>query len=82
VQSLPPLEIVLASIRARAGIELTQDQFDDDLVGLGVDSLAAIDVANDMEEALGIVIDDREIVRFRTVNMIARYFETLRPNHD
>jgi acyl carrier protein len=69
------IRILLVSIRERTGMEISEDQFDEDLITLGVDSIRAIEIANDMEDALGILIDDREIVGFRTVNVIGDYFE-------
>jgi acyl carrier protein len=46
------------------------EQYDADLTALGVDSLMAIDIAHHLEEELGIVIDDREALGFRSVNAI------------
>jgi len=72
------LEMLLLRILAeQADLELTPERYDADLIALGLDSIVAIDIANELEAALGLVIDDREIYRFRTVNSILAYFERL-----
>jgi acyl carrier protein len=69
------LEILLKSIKDNTNIEIKQNQYDENLTDLGIDSIFAIEIANDMEDALDIVIDDRDIVKFETINLIVEYFE-------
>jgi acyl carrier protein len=65
--------IVVGIIEQQACLTLTRELYDADLTGLGIDSLMAIDIANELEAALDRVIDDREVLRFRCVNDILDY---------
>ncbi len=65
--------IVVGIIEQQACLTLTRELYDADLTGLGIDSLMAIDIANELESALHAVIDDREVLRFRCVNDILDY---------
>jgi acyl carrier protein len=65
--------IVVGIIQQQACLTLTRELYDADLTGLGIDSLMALDIANELEDALDAVIDDREVLRFRCVNDILDY---------
>jgi acyl carrier protein len=65
--------IVIGIIEDRACVKVTPDSYDTDLTDLGIDSLAAIDIAHGVESALDAVIDDGEVLRLRTVNEILDY---------
>ena len=65
--------IVVGIIEQQACLTLTRELYDADLTGLGIDSLTAIDIANELECALHATIDDREVLRFRCVNDILDY---------
>jgi acyl carrier protein len=67
--------VLLNSIKKHSKIDVPEKDFDTDLTNMGIDSLTAVHIANDMEDALDIVIDDKDIVKFRTVNLILSYFE-------
>jgi acyl carrier protein len=64
------LSVLLGILKDHLGEVLGPEQYDADLTELGVDSLMAIEVAHHLEEELGIVIDDRDALGFRTVNAI------------
>lgn len=68
------LENLLQSISQHANVMVQPAQYDEKLNNLGVDSIYAIDVANDMEDMLDIIIDDRDILQFDSVNNIMNYF--------
>lgn len=70
------LESLLASIKENAQIEIKKEDFNKPLVSMGIDSLYAVEIANDLEEALDVVIDDRDIAKFTSVNAILNYFES------
>lgn len=64
------LPVLLEILSERLGSRLVPEQFDADLTELGVDSLMAIEISHRLEEELSIVIDDREVLGFRSVNAI------------
>lgn len=67
---------LLASIRRHAGVEVREEDFGTDLVELGVSSLVALEIAIDLEEALEIIIDERDLPQFRSVARIVEIYET------
>ncbi len=69
------LPVLLRILQHHLGDVPRPDQYDADLTELGVDSLMAIEIAHRLEEELGIVINDREALGFRSVNAI---YSTLR----
>ena len=48
-----------------------------DLVTFGIDSMAALGIINDVEDRLGVVVDDRAALRLRTIEAIVAYLEAL-----
>lgn len=64
------LPVLLGILSEQLGKTIGPEQFDADLTELGVDSLMAIEISHRLEEALNIVIDDREVLGFRSVNAI------------
>lgn len=56
-------------------VEIKPQDFDTPLVDLGLDSVYAVEIANEMEDLLGITIDDRDIATLKTVNIMLKYFE-------
>ena len=69
------LKVLIRILEEQTGERLGPDKYDVDLTALGVDSLAAIEVAHQLEEALNLTIDDREVLGFRTVNAICATLE-------
>ena len=61
---------VVGIIEEAACVQLTRELYDTDLTQLGIDSLMALDIANEIESALDTVIDDRDVLRFRNVTDI------------
>lgn len=64
------LPVLLGILNEQLGKPIGPEQFDTDLTELGVDSLMAIEISHRLEEELNIVIDDREVLGFRSVNAI------------
>lgn len=73
------LALVLATIERVGKIKLTEAQYDDNLLRLGIDSIKAIQVINDLEDELDVVIDDSQLRHFTSIRAIAAYIETM-PN--
>ena len=48
-----------------------------DLGKLGLDSMAALDLITEVEDRLGVIVDDRQALRLRNVDAIATYLATL-----
>lgn len=67
-------EAVLATGRV-ASLGPGDDQ--KDLARLGLDSMAALDIITDVEDRLGVIVDDRQALRLRTIEAIAAYLATL-----
>ena len=65
--------IVVQVIEKTACLKLGPELYGADFSGLGIDSLAAIDIAQGLEDQLDRVIDDRDVLRFRSVNDILDY---------
>ncbi|MCK5073905.1 MAG: acyl carrier protein [Bacteriovoracaceae bacterium] len=72
------LEHLISSIKKNAEIVIEEKDFDTDIVELGIDSIFAIEIANDIEEFLDIVIDDRDIGKFRSINVMLEYFDMVK----
>lgn len=68
------LAALLSSINKHGGVRIDAKDYDADLTDLGIDSTVAIEIANELEDILGILIDDKDLVHFRTVNQILQYF--------
>ena len=69
------LEVLLNSVKEHGEVEIEESNFSTNLVDLGVDSISAVEVANDMEDFLDIEIDDRDIAKFVSIEAIVKYFE-------
>lgn len=74
------LPILLAILQEQLGETIGPERFDADLTTLGVDSLMALEIAHRLEEALSIVIDDREALAFRSVNAIRATLQRTSPS--
>ncbi|MBI5546571.1 MAG: acyl carrier protein [Deltaproteobacteria bacterium] len=48
-----------------------------DLADLGVDSMAALGIISEIEDSLGIVVDDRDALKLRNIEAIVGYLEDL-----
>lgn len=72
------LNHIIAFIKKNADVTVEQKDYDSDLTELGVDSIFALELANEMEELLDIVIDDRDIEKLRSINSIMEYFQAIR----
>lgn len=70
-EQMPQVSVLLRILDQQLGARLGPEQFDADLTQMGVDSLMALEIAQQLEEAFEIVIDDREALSFRTVNDIS-----------
>jgi acyl carrier protein len=68
--SLRILTVLLEILKEQLGETISPERFGADLTELGVDSLMALDISHRLEDELGIVIDDRDALGFRTVNAI------------
>lgn len=64
------LPVLLQILQEQLGRALTPDLFGADLSELGVDSLMAIEIAHRLEDALGVTIDDRDVLGFRNIDSI------------
>ena len=71
---------LLESIKKHANVELKNSQYDQNLTELGIDSIKSLDIANDMEDLLDIIIDDKDIIHFRSMNKILDYFDQKHTN--
>ena len=58
---------VLRAVADAAGVAPDRISLETALADLGIDSLAAIRIISDLEEAFGIVVPDEDAVRIRTV---------------
>ncbi|HLE11296.1 MAG: hypothetical protein A2504_03295 [Bdellovibrionales bacterium RIFOXYD12_FULL_39_22] len=66
---------LLKSIEKHTQIVIGNNDYSTSLANLGIDSVYAAEVANDMEDLLGIVIDDRDIAKFTSITAILEYFD-------
>ncbi len=66
---------ILDVIKKHTGVIINKDQYDCNLIDLGIDSVNAVEMANEMEDILDDIIDDRDIVKFVTVNRIVDYLQ-------
>jgi acyl carrier protein len=71
------IDLVTETILAVTRLPITPDQYDRNLMELGLDSLKAIQVVNTLEDRLDLMIDDSNLRRFTTINAIADFFEGL-----
>ena len=67
---------LLGAVNTHTGITIEKDEFDTNLIDLGIDSVFAIEIANDLESILNIIIDDRDIIHFTTINKILNHFKS------
>lgn len=67
------LEAVIRAIEKAAGTTITEDMHDTSLFALGLDSIKAIQIVNDLEDSLDIVIDDSNLPKFTTIANIAAF---------
>jgi len=58
---------VMRTVADAAGVAPDRITLETALADLGIDSLAAIRIISDLEEAFGIVVPDEDVVRIRTV---------------
>ncbi len=72
------LKHLLKVIEDSADVKIKKEDYDTPLVELGLDSIYAVEIANEMEDLCDIVIDDREIAGFRSINDILTYFDNLK----
>ncbi len=66
---------LLTIIEKQSNVVIKPEEFTTPLPELGIDSLHAVMIANDLEEIFDVIIDDREIKKFINVNSIVDYFE-------
>lgn len=71
------IALVTETIFEVAKIRIPPDQYGADLFQLGLDSLKAIQVVNNLEDRLDVMIDDSHLRRLTSIHAIAAFFETL-----
>lgn len=71
------IQLLVNTIREVAKIDILPDEYGDNLFGLGLDSVKAIEIINRMEDALDCLVDDAHLRRFTSIQAIAEYFEAL-----
>lgn len=65
---------VVEAIRGVSGIQISPDKYGENLFDLGLDSLAAIQVVNQLEDELDIMIDDVHLQKFISIDAITKFF--------
>ncbi len=71
------LQLVIDTIFKTTKIIITEKDYDTNLLQLGIDSIKAIQIVNDLEDELDIMIDDSNLKYFVTINAIAEFFDSL-----
>lgn len=69
---------LLELIKEHSDVEVSKSDYSTPFADLGIDSVYAVEVANDMEDFLDIVIDDRDIAKFRSLDDTLAYFDGLK----
>lgn len=72
------LEHLLKVIEESAELKIEEKDYGTPLVELGLDSIYAVEIANEMEDLCDVVIDDRDIAGFRSINDILNYFDNIK----
>lgn len=72
------LDAVIKAIEKAAKIEITEQMYDTNLFSMGLDSIKAIQIVNDLEDTLDIVIDDSNLPKFTTISNIAGFISKMR----
>lgn len=73
------LNHLLSTIEESAELKIEEKDYKTPLVELGLDSIYAVEIANEMEDLCDVVIDDRDIAKFRSIHDILNYFDALQP---
>lgn len=68
---------IVDGIRKVTGITIPPEKYGDNLFQLGLDSLKAIQVVNQLEDELDLMIDDIHLQKFTSINAIAEFFDKL-----
>ncbi len=68
---------LLKTLEESAELKLTEKDFSTPLADLGLDSIYAVEIANEMEDLCDVVIDDRDIAGFKSINDILNYFDRI-----
>jgi acyl carrier protein len=71
------LQLVIKTISEVAKIEITENQYEENLLTLGVDSIKAIQIVNELEDELDIMIDDSNLKYFNSIQAIADFIENM-----
>ncbi|MCK5884314.1 MAG: acyl carrier protein [Bacteriovoracaceae bacterium] len=72
------LEHLLKVIEESAELKMEEKDYGTPLVELGLDSIYAVEIANEMEDMCDVVIEDRDIAAFRSINDIMTYFDNIK----
>ncbi|MBF0410015.1 MAG: acyl carrier protein [Candidatus Riflebacteria bacterium] len=71
------IKTVVEAIFSVAKITVPPEKYGESLFKLGLDSLKAIQVINNIEDSLDVMIDDSELKNLVSINAIANFFESL-----
>jgi acyl carrier protein len=72
------LDKVVAAIHVVTGISIGPDDYGTNLFQMGLDSLKAIQIVNQLEDDLDLMIDDVNLPKFTSIEAIAAFFENMR----
>jgi glycine C-acetyltransferase len=77
VQTVENVIGLFQSRREVGSAPLTVSDLKNDITQLGLDSLAAIDIVANLERCFHLIIDDREIIRFRSIQSVLQHLRAL-----
>ena len=69
--------LITETIFAVAKIQVAPHQFEENLFALGLDSLKAIQMLNQLEDRLDLMIDDSQLKTFTSIKAMADFFDSL-----
>ncbi|MFZ2955739.1 MAG: acyl carrier protein [Candidatus Ozemobacteraceae bacterium] len=71
------ITLITETLFTVAKIKLSPQQYEENLFSLGLDSLKAIQMLNNLEDRLDVMIDDSNLQTFTSIKAITDFFDSL-----